>query len=529
MSSVAAQLRAGRTAWVEGHWLEALPWPAALLTIAGCAVCEVVDPDVWWHLATGRYILSERHIPAFDVFSYTAGSHRWVTHEWLSDLLLYGAYRLVGFTGLMLFFSLLITAAFALLYRRCRSRPILAACSVLLGAAACRMTWGVRPQMFTLLLTSLYLYILDRDADAASSRVWLLPPLALLWANLHSGFVAGLAIIGVYVVSEQVRWLRRAAHQGPWLGPRARQLALVGLASAACSLITPNGVWAAVFPFGTLSNRLIQANIQEWFSPDFHAPMAWPLAIFWLTLLATLAVSRRPVALKDLLLLVGAAAAGLYSMRHVPFLALVGAPLLAQQANVLRPSQGKGSVSPMMQIALALTLSTLAVCMGVRVYTTVRDNPVAQETQYPSDAVAYLRQHGMAGRIFNTYHWGGYLIWQGYRVFIDGRAELYGDEILGEYLKAHMVEADWEKPLQRYGVETVLIETDSRLAVVLRESGRWATVYRDELATVFVPATGAHDYSTGGTSPRRNQTCAAVSVGPQAGTVRAGYRPVAAD
>jgi len=489
VSATVKRAQPGFASLRTGRWLDRLVLLVTLTAIAGGAIREVVDPDLWWHLATGRYIVAQRRIPTADVFSFTAATHRWVTHEWLSDLLLYGGYRLVGFAGLVFLFALLITTAFALVYQRCRSRPTLAACSVLLAAIASRVTWGVRPQMFTLFLSSLYLYILDREERSGSTGLWLLPPLTLLWANLHSGFVAGLVIIAVYALGREIQWLARRAGQGSWIGPGVGRLALAGLLSAGCSLITPNGVSVVLFPFGTLGNHLIQANIEEWFSPNFHEPMFWPLAAYWLALLGVLALSPRRARATEFLLLVGAAGVSLYSARHTPFLSLVGAPVLASQAEEMRPrAAGRRVCLPVIQVALVLSQVALGAVLGMRAYTVVRDNGNPPLTGYPAAAVAYLREHGIGGRIFNTYHWGGYLIWQGYPVFIDGRAELYGDEVLGEYLKVQAVKPDWESPLRRYGVEVVLIEADSRLAVVLQESGRWQAVYRDGLATVFVPA-----------------------------------------
>jgi len=474
---------------VKADWLPAFPLPATLLALAGLAVQEATDPDLWWHMATGRYILSQRYIPAYDIFSYTATSHRWVTHEWLSDVLLYSGYRLTGFIGLSIFFALVITTAFALVFLTCRTRPVVAACSVMVAAVASHMTWGVRPQMFTLLFTSLYLYILDRDSLRASRLVWLLPPLGALWANLHSGFMAGLAVIAVHVVGRELSWLRRWRGQGPLLGPGVGRLALVGVLSGLCMLLTPNGVAAALFPFGTLSNNLIQQHISEWASPNFHLPMTWPLALFWLLLLGTMALSRQRISATELLLLSGATVAALYSMRHVTFLSLVGAPILARQAAALRPAPPASKPAPApVQAVFGVALVALGVVLGARIHSIAQGNAEAQRRAFPIDAVQYLQAHHLAGRIFNTYQWGGYLIWQGYSVFVDGRAEVYGDEILNEYLKANDVQADWEEPLQRYGVGICLIESSSRLAVLLKASGRWQAVYSDNLATVFVPA-----------------------------------------
>jgi hypothetical protein len=469
-----------------------LTFAVTLLALLTLALRDVMDPDLWWHMATGRYIVTHGQVPAYDVFSFTAQTHRWVTHEWLSDLLLYGGYRLLGLTGLALVFALVITLAYALVFLRCPARPVVAGCAVLAAALASVATYGVRPQMLSLLFASLFLYILD-GARMAPRRVWLLVPLTLLWANLHSGFVAGLAIIGVYAVGEELSWLGAREGQVPWLAPTSKRLALVLLSSLAASLVTPNGISAVAFPFGTLSNRLIQDNIGEWASPDFHDAISWPLAAFWLSLLAVLALSRRRPSATQLLLLLGASAAALYSIRHVQFLSLVGAPILAAGVeSIWGGTVHERPVAPVVRRGLWLVVVALTVVIAVRIQRLPGRTAEVERTIYPSAALDYMRERGIGGRVFNTYHWGGYLIWRGYPVFIDGRAEVYGDEVLGDWLSVRSLKPDWEALLQRYDVEVVLLETDSPLAVVLEGSGRWQPVYRDDLATVFLPAgTGA--------------------------------------
>lgn len=474
-----------------------LAWPTlavTLLAVAAVTVREVMDPDLWWHMATGRYILSQGRIPAYDVFSYTAAGHRWVTHEWLSDLLLYGGYRLVGFTGLALVFTALVVAAYGLVWLRCQSRPAFTASSVLLAALASWQVYGVRPQMFSLLFASLYLTILG-SPTAGGRRLWMLAPLTLLWANLHSGFVAGLVIIAVHMVGEELAWLESRPRGSAWLAPGAARLSLVLVLSGVCSLVTPNGVSGVLFPFGTLSSRAIQDEIREWLSPNFHLSATWPLAAYWLLLVVALGRSPRKLPPGEALLLAGAGAATLYSLRHVQFLSLVGAPLLAERLGELwgapaGQEQRDRAPSPVMQWGLCLVAAGLAVLLAVRVASVHRRTPEVERVIYPSAALDYVEAHGLRGRIFNTYHWGGYLIWRGHQVFVDGRAEVYGDEVLNEYSRAYRLKAGWEEPLERYGVEVALIESDSLLAAGMRESRRWQEVYRDDLATVFVPVGG---------------------------------------
>ena len=468
-------------------WLARIPLAIGLAATLAIAIRPANDPDLWWHLATGRYIVGTGAIPREDVFSFTAAGHRWVTHEWLSDLMLYGGFRWLGLNGLALVFAAIITGSVALVYLRCRARPVIAAGSLLLGAAATGMTWGVRPQVFTIMFVALFLHILEGGQGPKGRKLWVLPPLALVWGNLHSGFVAGLAIMAVVTLGELLKWWRNWRPGLPLVSPGVWRLCLVWVACAACSLVTPNGIEAALFPFGTLSSRTIQSHIQEWQSPNFHEHYTWPLLLFWLALLGVATASPRRIGVTRLLLLLGSTVATCYSARHVVFLGLVGAPVLAEQAEALLPAvqPARRTVARPMKAVVALAMAALAVGVGVRARELYLPRS-AVAAQYPEAAVAYMEREDVRGRVFNTYHWGGYLIWHGYQVFADGRAEVYGDRVLEQYITVQNLRPGWRSVLADYRVDAVLVETDSPLAVLLSETKDWREAYRDRLATLFL-------------------------------------------
>jgi hypothetical protein len=132
------------------------------LGLFAMAARNVDDPDVWWHLKTGEYIAAHKSVPHTDPFSYTRAGQPWVAHEWLTELGLYEIQRSAGFAGLILVFAAILTAAFVLLYLRCGPAAYIAGVMTLWGALAARPVWGVRPQVISLLLTSLWLFILER-------------------------------------------------------------------------------------------------------------------------------------------------------------------------------------------------------------------------------------------------------------------------------------------------------------------------------------------------------------------------------
>ena len=330
-------------------------------------VRPVSDPDFWWHLRTGQYILSTSAVPHADVFSATNAGRPWVAHEWLSELIIYLLYAAGSSPALIVAFSAITTLAFVLVYACCDGKPYIAAAAALFAAMASAPTWGVRPQMLSLLMTCLFLWVLNRWEHGNQRLVWALVPLMLVWVNLHSGFAVGLAILAVYLAGHAVSRLAAPGSRGSssswhepdgaaaspefrahaWrdLAPRIRSSPLASLAvvSAACLLVVPlnpNGVTMYVYPFETLTSHAMQTYIQEWFSPDFHQLQFQPFAWLLLATLAAVGLSGKRITLTQTLLLALFGYAGLESARNIPLFAVIAAPGLAEHLWHIVDSRG---------------------------------------------------------------------------------------------------------------------------------------------------------------------------------------------
>lgn len=449
---------------------------------------------MWWHLRTGEYIMANG-IPQTDIFSFTVLHHRWITHEWLSQVFMWLVYVSGGLPGLMIVFALLIAAAFWQVYRQSAGRPYLAAFVTLLAAFAAAITWGARPQMFNLLFFATFLYLLEgaRNGPVRSRLLWLLPLLTALWANLHSGYLVGVALLLVYVVGEGVaRWQRseQAMSAAAW-----RRLLAILLVSLVAALVNPNGYHLWIYPFETLGSGAMQSHIQEWQPPDFHERIFWPFAaLMGLGFLAVARSPRRPRP-TDLLLFGGTAAAGLLSARNIPFFALASIPIICRYTSASLETTPLRSLifpTPKRPPGRALSILNLALLLGAvaagLAWTADRvdGNWRAIQETYPVAAVDFLESAGLdESRGYNDYGWGGYLIWRDIPVFVDGRADVYGDEFLYYYLQAFDVKSDWRQPLDEFAVTYVLLHKGSGLATLLRESDEWNQRYVDSLAVVF--------------------------------------------
>jgi len=457
---------------------------ALFVGLFAMAARNVTDPDVWWHLKTGQYIAEHRSVPHTDPFSYTRAGQPWVAHEWLSELLLYNLQRTAGWGGLILIFAAVLTAVFFLLYLRCGPATYVAGVATLAAAWATVPVWGVRPQVLSLLLTSLWLLILERS-ERNPKLLWWTVPLTLLWVNLHAGFAVGLALSASYLAGE---WIERALDRSPQSPPHLRIAALILLLDVLIVPLNPNGLRMFSYPIETLRSPAMQKYIAEWASPNFHHPEYWPFLLVVLATFAALGWSRLELRLRDLLLLLVSLYAALVSIRLIPLFVLIAIPLVATRLGNWPRSDDRRPEPLARTLFNGLILLAMADFAGLHIAQVIQRQPQVEIECFPAHAVAFLQLHPPSGRIFNHYDWGGYLIWKLYPstpVFIDGRADLYGQQLFDQFAETYQFKAAWQQPLQRWSIDTVLVPPSSPLATGLRSSPAWTVSYEDSQAVIF--------------------------------------------
>jgi hypothetical protein len=463
------------------------------LGIFTLAARNIADPDFWWHLRTGQYIVETRSVPHADPFSFTRLGHPWMAHEWLSEVLIYTVYRVGSWGGLIVVFAGLTAATFFLLYLRCKGHPYIAGLLVLWAAFACRPTWGVRPQTLSFLLASVLLWILERPKRTQRSLLWIVS-LTLLWANLHAGYSLGIALLVLFLIGG---WLDGIFGFARWIEVRAeiRWLSLTLMLSLAAVVFNPNGGRLYLYPFATFHSTAMQKDIAEWFSPDFHRGEYLPLVAMLIATVVFPNLSRQRMRPRTMLLVCVSAYAALQSVRLIPIFALIATPFLAEPGDAfMRARQRSSRASEQLHLTMTKLAfnSAIAVVLIVFVWVQVRQvilrQPESEAATFPTAAVSFLREHHPPGPLFNDYNWGGYLIWNLYpaeRVFIDGRADLYGDEFMDQYSATYNLTGDWQEPLNRWQIATVMVPSQCALATILPASGSWKPVFQDAQAVVL--------------------------------------------
>src|SRR5437899_695600 len=470
-----------------------------LLGLTALTARPPTNPAFRWHLRTGQSIVETCHVPDSDPFSFTRAGHSWVSHEWLSEVVFYELWKHGGAAALIVFSAIITTAGFMLLYLLCLLRGVQkhwASAATAFGALASAPSWGVRPQMLTFTLASLLLWLLEsannKNKEARARLLLWIPPLFLLWLNLHAGFALGLALLFAYGLG---LIMETAAGNTPWQHARHIVLRVMLLLLACLALVplNPSGAQLYHYPFDTLRSPGMRSFIVAWFSPDFHDWLYRPFLLLWLLLLTALASSRSRPKGRVIAPLLLTCFAALDAVRHIPIFVLVAIPVIAAAFPVATastaPSQRRPDSSrfrPLFNVAAVILIAVFALVKWVSL---ARSQDAREAEQYPQRAVAFLQASAQPRRIFVYYDWGGYAIWKlypEYRVFVDGRADLYGDGLLRQFKTALQLRTGWRDVLDSWKVEAVLVPPSCALAQALLLDPNWHVAFTDSKAIILL-------------------------------------------
>jgi hypothetical protein len=456
------------------------------------------DPDFWWHIRIGQWMVDNGRLPSTDIFTFTVPTHVWTDHEYLTEILMWLVYRTAGPVGLSLGFGLLTWAAFWILYRQVRRQPwVIVAVGLAIAAVAGAPIWGPRAQMITFFLTCLELYWLHGYLSGRTRTLRYFPLVMVLWANLHGGWVIGFVWLGVALVAELISWGWNPSN--PAHRAHVRFLAIITAFSVVAVAATPHGLSLYPYPFQTQGSVAQQKLIVEWFSPDFHQVYLRPFEAMVFLVIIGFAL-RRPPLHEFLLTLVGLGLA-LQSVRNVVLFVAVATPVMINCYSAywkeLSAARGWKFELPPRRIFAVTTAIVLAVIAGAtafRIYDSV--NPAKQQSMvaadYPVAAADWLDAHAEVGtRMYNQYGWGGYLAYRFYpqpnrKVFIFGEAALMGDTLLNEYEDVQTLRSTWKQRLDDYKVDYIVYNRGEALANVLATQSDWKLVYEDPVAVIYV-------------------------------------------
>ncbi|TET83602.1 MAG: hypothetical protein E3J37_05120 [Anaerolineales bacterium] len=466
------------------------------------AVRVSVDTDTWWHLRAGAWIVEHGQILQSDPFSLTRQGESWIYPGWLAQIGLYAIHSALGFAGLNLITALMVVLAFSFVWLLLEGPLLMRAFVLLLATTVSGVYWSARPHIFSFALVGIFLWVLARARAGNRAWLWGLPPLMALWSNLHGGFAIGFMLIAAYLVGEVIEaslsvLSRHTSPSEVWRERRSiiQSLIIVGLVCAAAVAINPHGPQMLLYPFKTVSVSTLQAYIQEWQSPDFHRLEVQPFLWMLILCMVVLALSNRRKNAVELVLVASFAYLSLVAARNIALFALVSAPVVARHGfaavEPLLKNRKTGSQLPerlarRINVALFFFI-TLAALIKISVPLSDQVNREAIAGQVPVEAVDYLSRQSSRGPLFNSYNWGGYILWELYPEhlsFVDGRTDLFDDVILSDYILAWRADPGWEQVIDRWNIQVALLETSAPLARAMECKG-WVHLYVDDKAVIL--------------------------------------------
>lgn len=456
---------------------------------------SVLDPDCWWHLKVGDWIVQHGAVPHTGVLTYTAADRPWAAYSWLYEVVLSRVNAMWGVVGIGWFgMALALTIALTLFYSLLRlSKRFWVAC--LLAAAACYgFLFSLMPRPFFISIT-LFTLVLTLVLEARRTEnvkvLYPLPLLFLLWANVHIQFVYGLFLLVLLLFVEGGQTLLFRTRPAPeWLLPARLPLARTATV-AGCSLlatcINPYGLHLYQVILEYSQSKFAYEVVLELQAADFRRPQNFAAMLLLCAAVAAVAW-RRHVDLYAVLLLFVSAMAALRTTRDFWFLCIPAAACLAASLRDDDASAARGKLHPAEWLAMVAGTLVFALLIARNTGFDRRGMDAAMSEMFPRDAALFLQQRHLPGPLYNTLDWGGYLAYAlpEYPVAIDGRNDLFGDAMDRGFYATQMGLRAPQEDLTLQQSRIVLLQSASPLASILETDPSFRLVYRDGLATVFL-------------------------------------------
>ncbi len=455
----------------------------------------LADGDAGWHIRTGEYILDHHAVPHQDLYSFSKPGAPWYAWEWGSDVFYAALHRLAALKGVVLAAAVLISWFAVTLLRRMAAMGVhmfVGLVMALLCVGSSSVHFLARPHVFTLVLLSVSVWMIERDRENPSPAIWLLAPITVLWTNLHGGFLALIAVLGLTAIGYAAEaWLAGD------LAARWRPAARYGALAAVClasSLINPYGYKLHQHMAEYLRSDWIKTAIQEFQSPSFRNESMMQFEVLLIVGLIAAAFLIRRRRLVETLWIVFFAHEALASIRHVPIFATVVGPVIAfevsqwwtawiagapkgslraiarQMGRDFAPSFRRTSMWP------AVTVGGLAL-IGAPI-PWPKDFP---DAVFPVEIVHSHAAEILNARVLTTDQWADYLIYTNPRqkVFVDGRSDFYGPEIGNQYLRLEYGDADWARTMAQYRFDMALLPSNLGIVQLLKLQPDWRIVADD--------------------------------------------------
>jgi len=460
------------------------------------------ENDIFWQLRMGEEIVKNHYFPTHDIFSLPAYGEIWTLHEWLPSLTFYLIYQSLGPAALIFFKAIIISLTFALfllLFNKIKANLYLSL--LVLGVAVIvntRGIWVVFPSIFEYLFLVLALFLLESYREKPRKTIaFFLCLLSFVWVNSHGSFFLLPGIVGAYLVGDIL--IRKLTKTWAWYKPDGPSfsnkerwwLFIVVIVSLSAPMMTPNGFLTYLYPFritfGKFTPYVSEYRsfwaLWKWNWSDYILSFTLILMIgLWLTFL----INLKRLHARDLILGVSFTILALFTIRHIAIFALVALFLIVRYTTfwfgeyrgIFRRSLKKDLVVIALVVCVVFYYKTKIVSFGFKM----------TEDGYPKAAAELINASGLEGNMFNHYNYGGYLIWKmpDYKVFIDGRLEMYQGKAGEDYITILSGSSGYKDLLEKYKINFFIMNAGEKIVELLVNDSEWKYVYNDRQYVVFV-------------------------------------------
>jgi hypothetical protein len=321
----------------------------------------------------------------------------------------------------------------------------------------------------------------------------------LLWVNLHGGFISGFILILIYLIGNSLKFFLLREGGKELYKQKTKVLILILFTCLFVSLINPYGLEVMLYPIKLISQKSIIDHIAEFQSPNFHHLLLLPYKYFLLLMILVIGILKKNLDVIEILLIILFANMAFFSQRFILLFCIVVAPIFVRNAQwILNQRKSRfvdvfqkksndiylvdASGSGYLWLALGILILTLAVA-------TNRIEHKFDESRKPVEAVNFLKKVSLKGNMFNDDEFGDYIIYSAYpqyKVFIDGRVDTYGVDQFKDYMTMFYFKPGWEKIIEKYKINWIILNSDSVLSRYLMERKDWRPIYSDRVANIFV-------------------------------------------
>jgi hypothetical protein len=453
---------------------------------------SVLDLDIWWHLAAGNWMVQHHAVPHTGILSRTAADRPWMAYSWGYEVLLSRAYAWMGFMGVGLFgTALTIGVAVALFWMIHRLSGRFWTAWLLSAVVYTAFLFNImpRPVFFSMLLFCLTLtLLLETNHTGRVQPLYWLPLIFFLWANLHLQFIYGLFAVGLFAATNVLERLAITRRMYPEFLVRPSlpsfKLAVVFICSAAATCLGPYTFHLYRVVLGYSSSKIIYSMITELQALNFGGISHFLELLLAAGAFFALGWQKKLDAFK-LALLIVASVFAFRATRDAWFLCITAAAMIADFPAPPGRRDEPLRIPEFAGVGFASVLLLLLVAGNTDFNTPGLDRVISAE--FPVHAANYLREHPVRGPLYNSFDWGGFLIFYTpeYPVAIDGRTDLYGDAMDSQFLASEGAESSYATDPYLNEAGVVILKNKVPLAKLLPTDGRFRVVYRDDLATVL--------------------------------------------